>query len=233
MSSLLFYKNPVPLDKEKHKNLKIKKLDDLSFAAETNSVPLAGFEFFQCSRHHPVMFVKNSSGDYIPIAVLSLTSKGHNLGARWDDVYVPSFVRRYPFVLEEKNGLVMIDSESENLQEEEGDPLFKEDGEPAEALQNIMRFLESVDRGYKQTQEYIKALLAKDLLQPCKGVIKFTDTAMKLEHLYVVEEKAFTEALSEEEIVDWFKKGWLAWTYAHIHSISALTNVVKRLPKKG
>lgn len=231
MSSLLFYKKPVPLDKEKHKNLKLKKLDNLSFAAETNSVPVAGFEFFPCSRHHPVMFVKNASEDYIPIALLSLTSRGHNLGEQWQDVYIPSFVRRYPFVLEDKNGLVMIDSEAEHLQEEDGDALFTDAGEPSEVLQNIIRFLESMDRAYRQTQEYAAALKAKNLLHPCKGTIKFTDTTMKLDHLFVVDEKAFSEALNDEEIIEWYKKGWVAWTYAHIHSIAALSEVVKRLPR--
>ncbi|WP_086933750.1 SapC family protein [Agarilytica rhodophyticola] len=231
MASLLFYQNPVPLDKEKHKNLKLKKLDNLNFTSETNSVPVAGFEFFQCSRNHPVMFVKNANDDFVPVALLSLMAKGHNLGDVWEGVYIPSFVRRYPFVLEEQKGIVMVDLDAPHLQEEEGDALFDEKGEPSEALQEIMRFLENVDQGYRLTQDYIQALKEKDLLKPCQGTIKFTDTTLKLDHLFVVDEKEFHSALSDEEIVDWYKKGWIAWTYAHIHSIGAIPEVVKRLPQ--
>jgi len=233
MPSLLFYKSPVPLDKEKHKNLKLKKMDNLDFAASANSVPVAGFEFFQCSRNHPVMFVKNAKEDFVPIAMLSLTSEGNNLGESWADVYIPSFVRRYPFVLEDSQGIVMLDEEAPHLQEEEGEALFQDSGEPTEALQNIMKFLETVDKGYRLTQDYVTALKEKDLLQPCKGTIKFSDSTLKLDHLYVVDEKAFTKALSDEEIVDWYKKGWIAWTYAQIHSVGAISEVVKRLPKNN
>jgi len=232
MSSLLFYKNPIPLDKEKHKNLRLKKLDNLNFTSSSNSVPVAGFEFFQTSRNHPVMFVKNANDDFIPIALLSLAAQGHNLGDRWQDVYVPSFVRRYPFVLEDKQGIVMIDIDAPQLQEEEGELLFSEAAEPTETLKTIMRFLETVDQGYRATQAYVNALKVKGLLEPCKGTIKFTDTTLKLDHMYVVDEKAFSEALSDEEILDWYKKGWIAWTYAHIHSIGAIPEVVKRLPRK-
>ncbi len=228
----MFYNSPVPLDKSKHANLKFKHLDNLSFAGNANSVPLAGFEFFACGRNHPVMFVKNAKDEFIPIALLSLTPKGHHLGDQWEDVYVPAFIRRYPFILEDQKGIVMFDESCANLQEEEGEPLFDGEGESTDTLKNIVRFLETVDRGYRATEEYVKALTEKDLLQPCQNTIKFTDNTLKLDNLYVVEEKSFVEKLSDEEIAAWFKKGWIAWTYAHLNSVSSLHDVIKRLPKK-
>lgn len=233
MASLLFYENVIPLEKDKHTSLKIKKLENLKFADKANSVPVAGFEFFACSRHHPVMFVKTGDDKFLPIALLSFAAAGHNLGDTWEGVYVPAYVRRYPFVLEDKNGIVMFDEASPQIQETEGEALFKDDGEPSDALQEIIRFLEQVDRGYRATEAYVDALQAKDLLQPCKNTIKFTDNTLKLDNLYVVEEKAFVESLSDEEVVDWFKKGWIAWTYAHMSSINSIPEVVKRLPRKA
>lgn len=234
MAKMLFYKDPVPLDKVKHKDIKLKKLDNLNYTAEANSVPVAGFEFFQCSRNHPIMFVKNSRDEFLPIALLSLLSQGHHLGEHWEGVYIPSFVRRYPFIMgDDGKGLVMIDKESDQLQENEGDALFNDEGEPTEVLQKIMQFLTTMDQEYRFTTEYCRALKSKDLLQPCKSTIKFTDTTLKLDHLYVVEEKAFHESLSDEELSEWFKKGWIAWTYAHIHSMGAMSEVVKRMPKQA
>lgn len=230
--SLLFYKQPVMLDKVKHKNLKLKKLTNLEFASEVNSVPVAGMEFFSCSRHYPVMFVKNNNESYIPIAVLSLTPKGHNLGDKWEDVYVPSFVRRYPFVLEASQGMVMIDEAAPQLQEDEGEALFQDKGEPTAVLRDIMNFLDTCDKSYKLTEEYSKAVADKGLLEPFKGTVKFADSTLKLDHLYVINEQKLYETLNDEEIVSWFKRGWLAWTHAHLHSLSALSEVVKRFPKK-
>ena len=230
--TLLFYEDPVMLDKVKHKNLKFKKLSDLKFATDINSVPVAGFEFFSCSRHFPVMFVKNANDSFIPVALLSLTAKGHNLGDQWEGYYIPSFIRRYPFVLESGQGMVMMDQAAPQLQENEGEALFTPEGEPAKFLQEIMVFLDSCDKGYKVTEEYTKALQDKGVLEPFKGTVKFTDTTLKLDHLYVVNEKKFHDSMKDNEIVEWFKNGWLAWTNAHLHSISAMPEVVKRLPKK-
>lgn len=232
MSSLLFYKKPIPLEKVKHVKLKLKQPQDLKFAEKANSVPVAGTEFFACSRNHPVMFVKNSDGGFVPIALLSFVSDGNNLGDHWEGVYIPAFVRRYPFVLEAEKGIVLFDEESPQLQEEEGERLFNDEGEATETLSNIVKFLDHVDRGFRATESYVKALVEKDLLHPCKNTIKFTDNTLKLDNLYVVDEKEFVEKLSDEEVVEWFKKGWIAWTYAHLNSVSSITEVVKRLPKK-
>ncbi len=232
MSSLLFYKEPIPLDRKNHLGLKLKKQDNYSFADDVNSVPVAGFEFFQCSRSFPVMFVKNENEEFVPIALLSLTAKGHNLGSNWEGYYVPAFVRRYPFVLESSQAMVMFDKNAPHLTEEEGETLFGDDGEPTEVLKDIVQFLETVDRGYRMTEEFAKELKEKDLLEPSKGTIKFTDTELKLNHLYVINEKKFHESLDDEEIVKWFKRGWLSWVSAHLHSIGAMPEVLKRLPQK-
>lgn len=228
----MFYKKPVPLKKTDHLKLKLKRPENLKFADKANSVPVAGSEFFACSRNHPVMFVKNSSDEFVPIALLSFTSEGHNLGDHWEGVYIPAYVRRYPFVLEANKGIVMFDEEYAQLQEEEGEALFDDKGEATETLQNIVKFLEQVDRGYRATEGYVKALVEKDLLKPCQNTIKFSDNTLKLDSLYVIEEKAFVEALSDEEVVEWFKKGWIAWTYAHLNSVGSFGEVVKRLKKK-
>lgn len=224
--SLLFYKSPIPLDRKLHKNFKLQRQTTYEFANNSNSVPVAGLEFFQASRNYPILFVKNQNAEFIPIAVLSLKSAGHDLGENWDDVYVPAFIRRYPFILTGE-GNVLFDKEAPHLQETEGEALFDDDGEPTKVLKDILGFLEQVDFGYKTTEEYCKVLAEKELLEPFKGTVKFSDTAVKLDQLYAINEKKFYE-LEDKDIVDWFKKGWMAWTHAHLHSLNSMGEVVKR-----
>lgn len=228
----LFYKKPVPLKKDTHAKLKFKKYDTLSYASEANSIPLAGFEFFACGRNHPVMFIKNNKDDFVPIALVSLTPTGHTLGDKWEGVYIPAYLRRYPFILEEKQGVLMFDEECGRFSEDEGEPLFDENGESTPALQEILKFVEYVDRGYRATEAFSNALKEKGLLKPCKNTIKFADdNTLKLDNLYVVEEEDFVKGLSDEEIADWFKRGWIAWTYAHLNSVASLHELIKRLPR--
>ena len=107
MANLLFYKNPVPLNKNDHKDKKISSIgQNFMFAGQTNSVILAGVEFGEAAKEYPIVF--SQAGDkVVPVALLGLRNE-ENLfvddKGGWDGRYIPSFVRRYPFILAETGG---------------------------------------------------------------------------------------------------------------------------------
>lgn len=228
----MFYSNPEPLDKKKHQNFKLQKQDSYAFAEDTNSIPVAGFEFFEASRSFPIFFVKNKKEDYLPIAILSLKKKGHDLGKTWQDAYVPAYVRRYPFILS-SDGMVLFDRDAPHVQENEGDALFNDDGEPSDITKDIVQFLQTVDKGYRMTEDFCKLLAEKEIFQPFNGKIKFAEGSINLGDLYAISEKKLHEALNDEEIAEWFKKGWLAWCHAHLHSIGSMNEIFKRARAAG
>jgi len=97
MANLQFYKNPVPLNKNEHKDKKISSLgQSFMFAEKTNSVILAGVEFTEAAKEYPIVFTQ--AGDKIvPVALLGLRNEENlYVGANgaWDGRYIPSFVRR-------------------------------------------------------------------------------------------------------------------------------------------
>lgn len=231
MAQLHFYEDPIPLDKIKHANLKLNRSADFSYAKNVNAVPVAGVEFFKCSRHYPVVFVKNAEKGFIPIALLSLRKGTHDYGDKWEDTYVPNYVRRYPFVLSEDN-LVVIDRKASQLNDETGEPLFQGEGEPTETLKSIVGFLEQLQVGYKSTDEYVKALVEKDLLQGFSPTVKLGDANINFGELYIINEKKLVE-LEANELASWLKRGWIAWSYAQLHSIESINHLVKLLVKNG
>jgi len=226
-SSLLFYSNPIPLDKNKHLNHRLQRQNDYKFAENTNSIPIAGFEFFQASRSFPVFFLKKSDDSFVPVALLSFRKDGHDLGDTWQDAYVPAYIRRYPFVLSQDR-MVLFDADAAHIQEEEGERLFDDEGETTDFTKELLKFLEQVDSGYRATEEYCAAAAEKELIQPFKGELKFKEGSLKLNDLYTIDEKKMVETLSESEVNDWFKRGWLAWSYAQLHSIGSIDSVLKR-----
>lgn len=232
MTELLFYKKPVPLDRNKHRALKFKASANYSFASHVNTVPLSGPEFFQCSRNHPVMFVKTAAGGFLPAALLSFDSQMHRLSDTWDGVYVPTFIKRYPFALAENKDIIMIDESASHFSED-GERLFDDSGEPTPVFHSIIKYLDELNLAHSLTLDYTKALKAKGLLSPCKHVIKMPDREIKLDNFYVVSERELHESLTKDEVADWFLKGWLAWTYAHIHSIGSISEIIKRMTKKA
>ena len=62
MTELLFYQKPVPLNANNHGSWRISR-DGLhfGFAADINSVLLAGIEFIEACKEYPIVFAK--SGD--------------------------------------------------------------------------------------------------------------------------------------------------------------------------
>lgn len=228
MSSPMFYDNVVALDKQTHKNLKLSPKRNLSFAKSANSVTVAGFEFFEASRNYPIFFVKNSSGDFLPLAILSFRKDGHELGEEaWSDVYIPAYMRRYPFMLA-TDGVVVIDDKSDHLVEDEGLALFNEDGEPTEEFSKHLEFLDAVDKGFKRTEEFCKALSEKELLKAFDSKLNFPQGTVNLGEVYVIDEKLLHEKLDQTEVHEWFNKGWIAWAHAHLHSINSVNEVMKR-----
>ena len=231
MAQLHFYQNPIPLDKNKHAKLKLDRDFNFSYARDINAVPVSGIEFFKCSRNFPVVFVKNAEKGYIPIALLSLRKGTHEYGDKWEDTYVPNYIRRYPFVLSEDN-LVVIDSEAPQFGEEKGEALFADGGEPSDFLKGVIGYLEQMQIGYKSTDEYVKALADKELLQPFTPKVQLGATNINLGEMYIINEKKLME-LNEAEALDWLKRGWIAWSYAQLHSLESLQNLVKLLVKNG
>lgn len=228
MATLLFYQEPVALNRQEHKNLRLKKQDNVSFASKVNSVPVAGFEFFEASRELPILFTKDSNEEYIPVAILSLKPEGNSLGAKWGDVYMPAFIRRYPFALS-SDGTVVFDKQAPHLQEQEGDRLFDEEsGENTETMNGIAKFLNHVDAQYKATQEFSKACAKHELFEPFNVQVNVEENKpVRLNSLFVINEKKLNE-LGDADALDFFRKGWLAWAYAHLHSLSAVGRVARR-----
>jgi hypothetical protein len=205
----------------------LKRQDTLDFARYANAVPAAGVEFFYASRDFPAIFGKDQEDNFAPLILLSLREKGHPLGRTWDNVYMPMFVRRYPFAMSSE-GSIIIDKQAPHLREDEGDRLFTEEGENTEVLDTIVRFLGYVDKTIKQTQEFSNACAEKELFKPFDTPVQVEEgKPVTLSSFYIIDEKKAGE-LSDEEVAQWFHKGWLPWLYAHLHSLTALHRLVRR-----
>ncbi len=237
MTTLLFYNEPVGLNREAHRALCYSDLKDYSFTEQVNSVPLTGIEFFEASRDYPVLFSKDEDGNFFPLTLLSLLPKGHKQlsgEGEWTDSYIPAFVRRYPFALTD-DGTVCLDKQAphfneltEGDNEASGERLFSEEGENTKALDNIINFLNSYDQQHKNTRQYCDEAKELELFRPFNiQVILVENQPVRLDGLYVIDEQRLDD-LSAEQVNEWFRSGWLAWTYAHLHSLGALNRLVKR-----
>lgn len=233
MAELLFYREPKLLDRAGHAALRYGASNDFSFAREVNSVPLLAVEFFEASRTLPVLFSEDAKGQRAPLALLSL-SNSHNaqVGAdgRWTAGYTPAFVRRYPFALDgDKN--VCFDEAAPHFGEQ-GQPLFEGEA-PSATLQQVIGFLREFDAEHARTREFCEALAAKELFKPFMlQVITADKQTARLGGLSVVDE-AKLQQLDAATVDEWFRRGWLGWIYAHLHSLGALKRLGDQLDTRA
>jgi hypothetical protein len=209
--------------------------DDYTFARQTPFVPLAGSEFFADARQYPVLF-SGPESDTGAVALLGLT-QGSNLFVRpdgnWEDVYVPAFVRRYPFVLAATPGTeqytVCVDDTWKGFGETEGDALFTAEGEHSAYLTRILEFIQRYHNEMQRTQAFIARLRELDML--VRRDLQINDErggSLLLKDFLVVDEERFAK-LDDDAVVYFHKAGWLPWVYAHLLSLSNLQGLNKRL----
>ena len=223
------YRNPVLLNQVAHKNVKIAKVKDYSFARNLNSVLVTGQEFLHASKFYPIVFVSGRNDDIVPLAVLGLRNE-ENLfiddEGKWKEgAYLPIFIRRYPFILAEndpngENFAVSVDAAYEGFDSEEGISLFDEAGNPTDEMSRVMELLKQYQMQNLLTQEFVKRIVEYELLKdftaditmPAGEKIGFTGLKM-------INEKALVE-LDDEKALDLYRRGFLAWIYGHLFSLS-------------
>ncbi len=97
----LFYKDLVPLNSNEHANFKSRQIDNATFMQGQHAIPLTVEEFVSASRYYPIIF---SAGDNpVPLALMGM-NEGINVfmddqGKFNNPVYLPAYIRRYPFML--------------------------------------------------------------------------------------------------------------------------------------
>lgn len=234
----IFYHSPRPLDRVKDASAHLSRPTDFRFAAGTNAIPILMDEFPLAAAYYPIVFTEGP--DPIPAVVVGLESdtnsfidrKGHWLAG----VYMPAYVRRYPFILmddpENKQFVLCIDEDS-NLVGEKGDfPLF-ENGAPSEFTKNAIQFCAILRRQGEMTDAFVKALIEQDLLVPYNSSITLPDkSALDLGGFLVIDPQRFN-TLADSIILDWRNKGWLNFIYAQLISIHRWQTLADLLREQG
>ena len=242
MAEVFFYERPVPLNRTAHKDLRLKGMPSLKFAANVHSVPLTAVEFPAAARDMPILFAGTDINDAGPMALLGLRQNENlfiDASGLWvPGAYVPAFIRRYPFILAEKppgqegdDYTVFLDEAYEGFGEQEGERLFKEDGTDAEMLTNAVNFLGEFQQHVARTHQFMDQLRKHDLLEPRNIRLEKDGNAITLNGLFVVNEEKLRQ-LDEKTAHEFLKDGTLGWIYAHLLSLANIDRVSARLNER-
>lgn len=227
--------NIQPLHKQRHSELKVRKLTHFQHLADEHLVPVVVQEFVNVCTEFPIVFVRDSqSGQFIPVALMGLEA-GKNLYCRqdpWPQAYLPAALRNHPFSLrpiseETEKVVVCINEDSPWVSKDEGEALFGADGKETEYLnqraKDVVRYAEHT----QITRNFTQLLVDRELL--VEQDVSFNGPDGKtytINGLFLVNEEKLN-ALPDDDFNELRKKGVLAVIYAQLISMHQINRLAR------
>ena len=95
----LFFNDLMPLNSKDHANYRSRPMTKAPWLAKQHAVPLTVDEFVQAQRDMPIVF--STGPEAVPLALMGLNDGVNTFvdeeGTVTEQVYIPAYVRRYPF----------------------------------------------------------------------------------------------------------------------------------------
>lgn len=223
------FKKLVPVNKEQHKNFKVKSIEGFGFAKDFHISSLMVHEFARAASVYPIVFIEDKTKDeFRPVVLLGL-NEGENLfvgsDGKWQASYVPAIIRRYPFALakvsDDGQFTVCLDIESDIVSQDEGQALFDESGEPTEIIENVKRYLGELQQMEAFTQEFCTYLTQHNLFTPLNMRVRQDNAVRNITGCYVVNEERLN-SLSDATFLDVRSRRYLAAIYSHLTSLAQI-----------
>lgn len=228
--NVMFYEKPVPLNREQHKNYGVKAVEQpFAFMAKQHFLPLTAREFGAASTTMPIIF---AGEDKAPVAVMGIR-QNENLfvenGQYMQDFYMPSFARRYPFVLAQDNDnnrfVVCVDESAECVTDKKPEQPFFNGTENSDFTSEAFQFLQDFERDRQTTQGMIQEFKELDLFEPKTMHFQGNNPdgslaeRQKIADYFAISEEKI-RGLSADKVKSLSDRGMLGVAHAHLVSLS-------------
>ena len=237
----ILYNDLVPLSSDQHATWGTKALEGAQFLRDQHAVPVIIDEFVQVQRHFPIIF---AAGDNpVPLALMGL-NEGVNVfvdenGKFSERVYIPAYIRRYPFMLaqlgQNPQELSLCFDPTSGAVGPDGEvvKLF-EDGQPSQGTKDILGFCESFEQGAQRTGAFMKEVQEMDLLMD--GEVTIQPEGASQPHVYrgfkMVNEEKLRD-LRGDQLRKMMQSGMLTLLTAHLFSLDLMREIYGRQAALG
>lgn len=229
----MFYNDLIPLNSNEHADWSTKPLANAAFVKNQHAIPVTTDEFVQAGRHYPIIF---SAGEKpVPLALMGM-NEGVNIfvddeGKFNAPVYLPAYIRRYPFMLAKLSPdadelSLCFDPSSGGVGAfDDGMKLF--DGlEPSQTTKDVLSFCEQFEQAGARTQAFVDDLIARDLLMD--GEVSINQQGGDQPFVYrgfkMINEEKLRE-LRGDELRKMNQNGMLPLIYAHLFSLQLMRDI--------
>jgi hypothetical protein len=231
------YQEIVPLTKQHRVLLPEARKLPLVFRSIT-ALPLSYTEFAAACRDYPIAFVSGDAGkSFVAMAVLGLENQQNLFVAAdggWDaSVYLPAYVRRYPFCMtritvDGKEQAERVACVEKRAITDKGEALHNAKGEPLPLWEERRKLLFEYEADLVRSDEMARALAGLDLLETFNvQAIPNEGSPLAMTGLYRVAEHKLG-ALAPEKLKELTQQGILARVFAHLISLANFGRLLDR-----
>lgn len=238
----LLYNQLEPLNSQQHGNARVRRLTHIPELGKVHAVPLTIDEFALAQRHYPIIF--SSGNEPVPLALMGL-NEGVNTFIDADGkmmepaVYVPAYLRRYPFMLArlrpdtDELSLCFDPSSGAVGDFEEGEPLFN-DGQPSDATNAVLQFCEQFEQAGQRTSLFMQELTKSGLLM--EGEVAIQPEGSEQPFVYrgfqMIDEEKLRD-MRGDELRKMNQNGMLVLIFAHLFSLAQIREIFGRQVQQG
>lgn len=229
----MFYKDLMPLNSRDHATWRARPATKAPWLVGAHAIPLTVEEFPQAARHYPIIFAVGDNP--VPLALMGLNENINVFveddGTVKNNVYIPAYARRYPFLLAKLNPAsdelsLCFDPTTDLIGDfEDGDLLFT-DGQPSEVTKGALQFCENFEQAGFRTQQFIEDVTKHDLLMD--GEVSIQQPGIEQPFVYRGFKMINQEKLREtrgDVLRTWAQNGLLPLLYAHIFSLDLISTI--------
>ncbi len=237
----LLYNDLMPLSSVEHADFRAREMTSVDFLKAQHAIPVTVDEFALAQRHFPIVF---SSGDQpVPLALMGL-NEGVNTfvgddGKINEAIYIPAYVRRYPFLLaklrpEAEELSLCFDPTSDVIGKfDDGEPLFV-DGQQTESVTRILGFCEEFEKSGMKTGQFMAELAEHKLLM--EGEVAIQQEGVEQPYIYrgfqMIDENKLRD-LRGDVLRKMMQSGMLPLIHAHLFSLSLMRDIFGRQMAQG
>jgi len=228
--NVMLYKNPQPLTSEAHAKFGVKAVDKpFEFMATQHFMPITAPEFGAAAASFPIIFAGDQRS---PLAVMGIR-QNENLfveeGQYKEDYYMPSFARRYPFVLagdkENDRFVVCVDADAECVTNKNPAQPFFDKKETSAFTKEAFQFLQNYERDRQATEQMIEEFKKDDLFESKEMNFRGQNAdgseapLQKIADYFAISEEKL-KGLPADKLKNYAERGYLAVAHAHLVSLS-------------
>jgi hypothetical protein len=233
----LFYSRPEPLNVQLHSKMGLRRIDrPFEFAATAQAVPVTVSEFVIASLSFPIIF----AGDRrLPLGVMGIESNVNMFvlpnGYFEVGVYVPGYIRRYPFVLAADTSreqlVVCVDRDANMLGDLPDLPFFDPSGQPTDYTKGCIQFCNDYELEVRRTESFVGLLTDLDLFETRKTAYTPNNPdgtpgePQDIAEYFAVSEDRL-KALPDDKLRLLSDNGALRQIYAHLNSLTGWDRLI-------